>query len=100
MDTGNCIFEVMEFPDKLKYDKAQYRIIRLANETKVMLVHDDRVHENEDENHSRWPACALSVGVGSSSDPSDLQGLAIFLGKYPEYPLFIPKCEWLIPFVN
>lgn len=82
MDTSNGIFEVMEFPDNLKYDKTQYRIIRLANEMKVMLVHDDRVHENENEDPSHWPACALSVAVGSSSDPSDLQGLAIFLGKW------------------
>lgn len=70
---------VLELPVKSKYDKKECRFIRLANEMKVMLVHDDRVHE--DKYHHYWPSCGLAVGVGSLSDPSDLPGLAKYVGK-------------------
>lgn len=70
MDIGNSVVEIMDFPAKSENDAKQYRTIRLANGMKVMLVHDDKVHENE--SYAYWPSCGLTVDVGSLSDPSDL----------------------------
>lgn len=80
MDTDDSAVEHLELPEISEYDKKQYRAIRLTNEMKVILVHDDKVQENE--KHECWPACALNITVGSLSDPSGLEGLATFLGKY------------------
>lgn len=71
--------EILETPEKFIDDKKQYRVIRLSNGMKVVLVHDDKVHEDED--CSYWPSCALSVAVGSLSDPIDSRGLSQYLGK-------------------
>lgn len=76
---ANSDVEVLEIPAKSKHDNKQYRLIRLANEMKVMLVHDDRVHE--DKSNDYWPSCALTVAVGSLSDPGDLPGLARYVGN-------------------
>lgn len=79
MATGNSVVEIIEFPEKSENDAKEYRTIRLANGMKVMLVHDDKVHEDECGNY--WPSCGLTVAVGSFSDPSDLPGLAKYVGK-------------------
>lgn len=72
-------------------DHRKYQIEFLPNEAKVLLVHDPKIVMSY---------CAISVGVGSFSDPEDTLGLAHFLehmifmgsGKYPlfnEYSEFI-----------
>lgn len=78
MGNENNEVEAMELSEESERNKRQYRIIRLPNEMKVMLVHDDRV--NEDEKHRFWPSCALTISVGSLSDPSDFPGLAKIVG--------------------
>lgn len=78
MDTDIGV-EIMEVPEKLKNYMKQYRVIRLANGLKVMLVHDDKVHD--DENCCYWPSCALTIAVGSFSDPIDSLGLSQYLGN-------------------
>lgn len=80
MDIDSFDFEVLEFPELSKDDKKQFRVIRLANGMKVILVHDDEVGGNECRKYR--PSCALCVAVGSLSDPSDLLGLAQCLGRY------------------
>lgn len=67
-------FEVLEFPELYKTGCKRFRVNRLANGMKVILVRDD-VRDNY------WPSIALSVAVGSLSDPSDLPGLAQCVGK-------------------
>lgn len=62
-----------------RHNEKQYRTMCLENGMKVMLVHDDNVHESGDYRHR--PACALAIDVGSLSNPSDLPGLAQFAGK-------------------
>lgn len=65
----------MEFPELFSKDGIkQFRVIRLANGMKVILVHDD-VRDNY------WPSFALCVSVGSLSNPTDLPGLAQCLGS-------------------
>lgn len=79
MDAENSPIEILDCPVKTREDNKQYRVIRLANGMKVMLVHDDEVHE--DEHRNVWPSCALTVAVGSLSDPIDSHGLAQYLGN-------------------
>lgn len=79
MESVNSAVEIMELPEKSNFSKKQYRIIRLANGMKVMLVHDDQVREDEYEVY--WPTCSLAISVGSLSDPIDLPGLARYAGN-------------------
>lgn len=79
MESDDSTFEVIEYFKKSQNDRKQYRSIRLANGMKVMLIQDDSVQESVF--HHEWPACALTVSVGSLSDPDDLPGLAKYVGK-------------------
>lgn len=79
MSTDYSEVEILKCFNKPKHDKKQYRVIRLANGMKVMLVHDDKVHE--DECFDYWPSCGLTVAVGTLSDPNDLPGLAKLVGN-------------------
>lgn len=79
MDTENSVIVLKEFDKKSNFDKKRYRIIRLANGMKAMLVHDGEVHADDDDDF--WPSFSLAIDVGSSSDPSDLPGLAKYVGK-------------------
>lgn len=74
-------------------DHKQYRYLTLANELKVLLVHDADAPRS---------AAALSVQIGHFDDPDDRQGMAhflehmLFLGteKYPrigEFQTFINR---------
>ncbi|XP_031638507.1 nardilysin-like [Contarinia nasturtii] len=103
--------EILETPDKSENDKKLYRVIRLENGLKALLISDPKqktaaitsavesdssdntVSEqtNDEEKVTKLAACCLCVDVGSSSDPREIQGLAhflehmVFLGseKYP-----------------
>lgn len=62
--------EILEKPIKSTCDKKQYRLIKLVNGLKVLLV------KNVENSSS---AVALSVDVGSFDDPLEIQGLSHFL---------------------
>ena len=51
----------------------QYRYFELENEIAIVVVSDAT---------AKMAAAAVDVAVGSFSDPSELQGLAHFLGMY------------------
>lgn len=102
--------EVLENPVKSENDKKSYRVIRLENGLKALLIsvaskkHALLEHSNDDEDadddannkleavstavidsemdelDSKLAACAVCIDVGSFSDPSDVQGMAHFLG--------------------
>ena len=59
---------------KAKSDPKQYRYITLDNGLSAVLVSDPRERATTKE-----AGVALSVGVGSFSDPPEMQGLAHFL---------------------
>ena len=69
---------------KSNRDKREYKFIQLENGMKVLIIKADE--------ESVEAACALTVGVGSLSDPPEMQGLAHFVEhmycmgskKYPE----------------
>ena len=63
-------------PIKSPNDQRDYEAIKLSNELKVVLVHDEQAEKG---------ACAVSVGVGSLSDGKRSLGLAHFL----EHMLFM-----------
>lgn len=104
--------EVMDTPYKSENDKKLYRVIRLPNGLKALLISDPTADKNEENieataavlsddndsenssddsdsddeadsnNREKLSACSLCVDVGSFSDPKEIQGLAHFLGKY------------------
>ncbi|XP_062565638.1 nardilysin isoform X2 [Armigeres subalbatus] len=74
-----------------------------TEETSDSENEDEKSESDEDEAGEKLAAAALSIGVGSFSDPRSVQGLAhflehmIFMGskKYPtenEYDAYISKC--------
>lgn len=111
--------EILETPTKSESDRKFYRVIKLSNGLKALLISDPAVETNESVIDSEKPnvsstligsstaerqidgekivaesgnrrdhsiptklaACALTVDVGSFSDPRDVQGLAHFLGN-------------------
>lgn len=97
-----CDVEVMQSPIKSESDKKSYRIIRLSNGLRALLISDSEV---EDEGSDAWSdvesdgdddqegsddeerqaACSLCVDVGSFSDPRDVEGLSHFLGMMNNY---------------
>lgn len=86
--------EILDAPDKSPFDKNQYRLIRLPNGIKSLLIspYDGTVSSTEKTTTSAttpadvetadeyYSACALVVDVGSNSDPQDVQGMSHFLG--------------------
>lgn len=81
--------EVLESPIKSEGDKKEYRLIRLPNGLKSLLIkkNDEGVSDNE-----ILAAANMTVGVGSFDEPANIGGLAhflehmLFMGseKYPE----------------
>lgn len=84
--------EILDAPDKSPFDKNQYRLIRLPNGIKTLLI--SRARGSSDDNTSTiatisddvestdeyLSAVALAIDVGYNSDPPDVQGLAHFVG--------------------
>ncbi|CAG8625900.1 11505_t:CDS:10 [Acaulospora morrowiae] len=69
--------------EKSENDDREYRLIKLANELEILLIHDPKTDKS---------AASMDVHVGDIHDPADLQGLShfcehlLFLGtsKYPK----------------
>lgn len=83
--------EILETPIKSEGDKKEYRLIKLKNGLKALLMqtYTDSENPDQDDNHA---AASLMVTVGSFDEPPEIGGLAhflehmIFMGndKYPE----------------
>lgn len=65
--------EVLEKPLKSPSDRKDYKLFKLANGLKVLLVKNDSTKDNSSA------AVALTVDFGSFEDPPEVQGLAHFL---------------------
>lgn len=84
---------ILDTPDQSPFDKQQYRLIRLPNGIKCLLIspHDGTKFSgqtstttsitDEESADEYLAACAVGVDVGSYSDPPDACGMAHFLGK-------------------
>lgn len=94
LSSENNNVEILDTPDKSPYDKNQYRLIRLPNGIKTLLISRDNGTVSPDTNTSAsattsdeiesadeyLSAVALAIDVGYNSDPPDVQGLAHFVG--------------------
>lgn len=79
-------------PHKLDNDKNLYRVIRLSNGLKALLIsmQQNELTANRGSNkamehwkaHPKKAACNLNVDVGSFSNPRDVQGLGHLVGKF------------------
>lgn len=96
--------ELMGVPDKSDQDQKAYRIIKLSNGLKALLISlSGQKHRTTITTYGRKPdttavsnkfklyptnsklaACSLCIDVGAFSDPPNIQGLAHFLGKTNE----------------
>lgn len=81
--------QVLESPIKSEGDKKEYRVIKLPNGLKALLIKKNEEKTSESE---ILAAANLTVGVGSFDEPPNIGGLAhflehmLFMGseKYPE----------------
>lgn len=71
-------FEVLQNPKKSPSDRKNYRLVKLSNGLKVLLVKNPEVNP-EDGDRNSSAAVALCVDVGSFDDPPEVQGLSHFL---------------------
>lgn len=92
--------QVLEAPVKSDGDKKEYRVIKLPNGLKALLIRKVEENSSDDADQEILAAANLTVGVGSFDDPPNVGGLAhflehmLFMGseKYPddgEYNQFI-----------
>lgn len=76
MTTIQGAVEVLPSEHMYNYDHKQYRVIRLTNQMKVLLIHDKTIHDGQ------WfRGCGIAVDVGSLSDPPEIPGLAELVGN-------------------
>lgn len=84
--------EVLSTPHKLENDKNLYRVIRLTNGLKALLISTQEyglTGTNTAEylkSHPKKSACNLNVDVGSFSNPRAAQGLGHLIGKFGVFP--------------
>ncbi|CRK88532.1 CLUMA_CG002282, isoform A [Clunio marinus] len=92
--------EILKPPIQSESDKKQYRLIKLPNGLKALLIHKPENTSADGSENESLSSAALKVGVGSFDDPQNIGGLAhflehmLFMGseKYPgdgEYNEFI-----------
>lgn len=74
-------FTVLKNPIRSLSDRKEYKLMRLKNGLKVLIVKQDKISEDGDEKKkkSSLAAVALCVGVGCFSDPQEVQGMSHFL---------------------
>lgn len=68
------VVEVLQTPLQSSSDKKSYKLIKLENGLKVLMVKEPNSPET-----SGLAAVALTVDIGSFQDPSEVQGLAHYL---------------------
>jgi secreted Zn-dependent insulinase-like peptidase len=71
--------EILESPLKSDNDKKDYRLIKLANGLKVLLVRNAELRGEDGICRNNSAAVALTVDVGSFDDPPLIQGMSHFL---------------------
>lgn len=69
--------QVLKVPIKSKGDKKDYRLIKLANGIKALLV--QKTNENPESGNESLAAANVSIKIGSFDNPPDALGLAHFL---------------------
>lgn len=74
--------ETLQTPQNLPCDKKEYKLIKLPNGLKALLVQNEKSEKNLDDETTtkdRTAAVALCIDVGSFEDPIEVQGLCHFL---------------------
>lgn len=74
--------EILPTPTQSPSDRKKYRLIKLQNGLKALLVKHPDVEKNDKTATTmkdKTSAVALCVDVGSFDDPSEVQGLSHFL---------------------
>lgn len=68
--------EVLETPIKSEGDKKEYRLVKLQNGLKALLI---KTYTDENQTEESNAAASLTVAVGSFDEPKNVGGLAHFL---------------------
>lgn len=72
--------EVLQPPTKSPSDRKDYRLMRLSNGMKVLLLNHPPVKINDEKViKDKSSAVSLCIDVGSFEDPIEVQGLCHFL---------------------
>jgi predicted Zn-dependent peptidase len=83
-------FSVLKAPEKYQNDTNKYKLIKLKNELKVLLVQKPKIERKIDDeivSGDTSASVALCVDVGSFEDPTEVQGLAHFLEHMVGVPI-------------
>lgn len=73
--------EVLQTPPQSPSDRKEYKLIKLLNGLKALLVKTPEIERTEDDTMTKdnTSAVALCIDVGSFDDPREVQGLCHFL---------------------
>lgn len=71
--------ELLQTPLKSESDKKNYKLIKLSNGLKALLIGRPESEENEAAIKESCSAVCLCIDVGSFEDPLEVQGLCHFL---------------------
>lgn len=71
--------DILDCPLKSPNDKKDYRLIKLSNGLKILLIRNAELISEGGSNRNNSAAVALCVDVGSFDDPFEIQGLSHFL---------------------
>lgn len=63
--------ELLTEPRKAPCDRKLYRLLKLSNGMKILLIKNAELRDNS-------AGVALAINVGSFDDPKDIQGLSHF----------------------
>lgn len=83
MMTSACDdFQVLKSPIRSLSDRKDYKLLKLENGLKVLIIKQDKVLNYDGDVtrkcKSNLAAVALCVGVGCFNDPPNIQGLSHF----------------------
>lgn len=82
VSSKNQEFVVLKSPEKCENDRNKYKLLKLTNGLKVLLVKKPKVERKIDDEiiiGDNSTSVALCVDVGSFEDPTEVQGLSHFL---------------------
>lgn len=75
-------FEILQPPAKSPSDRKDYRLLKLSNGLKVLLLNHPNVKQTDKDDSTvkdKSSAVSLCIDVGSFEDPYEVQGLFHFL---------------------
>lgn len=89
-----------ETVEKSDHDKKSYRVIKLGNGLKALLISEpSSLKTGATGPRENFASCGLNISIGSFSDPKDIHGLAHFVSKFQKNNKVITTKSLMFPYL-